>query len=229
MENIDQNLTCRNCLLSCMKEKYTEEDLNLINSNKSVIKFYKGKTILKQGAFVSQIAYLRKGVVKKVIEGDHNRNVIFKIIEKDNFIALPVIGHPNHYPFSVIALTDCEVCFIRNDKILNIMQSNTTLGSYLLKWYSLDYLYMYNKILTISTRNSHGKLASTLIFLTKNNFSNDILNLLSRRELAELASISVESANKILLELKQDKVIEINKKGIKILRLDLIEKLSTVG
>jgi len=229
MKGVEQDGSCLECSSTIMNEIFTNEDLCLINANKSNMYFEGGETILKQGSFVSQIIYLKKGLVKIVLEGKNDRNSILSLVEAENFIALQILGDPCQYPFSVIAIYNCNVCFIREATIIEVMKRNTSANNYLLKWLSNDYLFMYNKILTISTRNSHGKLAAALLYLTSGAFESDALNSISRKELAELASISVESSNKILLQLKHDRIIEIKDNKITIKRRDLIEKLSTIG
>jgi CRP/FNR family transcriptional regulator len=188
-----------------------------------------GETILKQGSYVSQVVYLKSGVLKIVLESKNNKSTILKIEESDSLVALPVLSVFKIYPFSVIAITQCEICLIRKEAIQEIMDRNIKANQFLVNWYSKEYSYIYTKILTISTRNNHGKLASALLYLSNGNFKKNVLNLISRKDLADLASISIDSTNKILMELKNDKIIEINKKGIKILNHELIEKLSTVG
>ena len=229
MKGLSHTNCCLNCPCTCMKEIFTKEDLLLINNNKSEINFAVGQAILKQGSFVSQILYLKSGITKKVLEGKNDRNTIVKLVDDKHFLALPVLGNPNRYPFSIFAVTECNVCFIKKDTIYEIIKKNEKAYAFTLDWYANDYVYMYNKMSVMNTRNSHGKLASTLLYLTNGPFSNDVLNAISRKEMAELSFLSKESVNKILLQLKHDGLIEINKDKITIKRRDLLEHLSTVG
>jgi CRP/FNR family transcriptional regulator len=212
-----------------MKEIFSYENFLSINENRSEINFQKNEYVLKQGTFVSQLIFLKKGILKIVLEGKDEKNTILNIIEERSFVALPILENSNVYPFSVITISECEICFIRKETLQDVMKRNIEANSFLLKWYSDDYLFMYNKMAMLSSCNSHGKLASALLYLTSDHFNNDILNIISRKELAEFAAVSVESSNKILVQLKHDKIIDINKKGIEIKRRDLIEKLSAVG
>ena len=52
---------------------------------------------------------------------------------------------------------------------------------------------------------------------------------MTRKELAELSSMSMENAVRILSEFKSDKIIEIKGKKIKILQYDILKKLSDIG
>ncbi|MBN1118991.1 MAG: Crp/Fnr family transcriptional regulator [Bacteroidales bacterium] len=225
----EKGIGCESCHFPGLDGVFTPKDIAFINVNKSEISFNAGEVIVRQGTYVSQIAFVKKGVVKKVLEGKNNKNTILKLTSENNFIALPILGNSDIYPFSIVALTDCDIWFIRKETMVQIVESNARVNEYLLKWYSEDYLYMYSKIIVMSTRNSHGKLASALIYLSNLNNGDTILGTISRKDLAEIATISLESTNKILMQLKLDRIIDINSQGISIIRKDLVEKLSTVG
>lgn len=229
MKGLGKKTLDENCQQSHLNDFLSGEEIKLLDENKSVIHFSAGETIIKQGTYVAQILFVQTGLVKLILESKNDKNVILKFVEGSSFVGLSIMGEPNLYPFSVISVTESTICFIRKEIILRLMKDNIQLNQYLLKWSSNDHLFLYSKIATISTRNSHGKLASAMLYVTDGNFNINLLNLLTRKELAELASISIESTNKILLQMKHDKIIDINKYGISILRRDLIEKLSTVG
>ena len=229
MIDTEKELLCKDCVFSFMKNVFSDDDFCSIEQNRGEMTFSKDNIILKQGSFVSQILYLKTGLVKVVLEGKNDRNTILKIVEGKNFIALPVLGNPEMYPFSVVALTDCAICVIRKETMQDIVKQNEKVNSFLLNYYSTEYLYLYNRISVLSTRNNHGKLSSALWYLTQGIFKTNVLEYLSRKDLSELASISLESTNKILMELKNDKLISIENNCITILEPKLIKKLSTVG
>ena len=229
MNGLENYTICLDCPFNCLKGIFTDDDLLLIDQNKSELDFGSGETVIKQGTYISQVVYLKSGLAKIVLESKNKRNVILNLVRGKNFILLPVLGSSDQYPFSIYSLCDCTVCIIRKETFLQVMQRNININRHLLDWYSKDYQFLYTKLLTTSTRNSHGKLASALLYLLDGGFGDNILELVSRKDLAELAAISIESSNKILAQLKHDRIIDITKNGIKIKRRDLIEKLSTVG
>jgi CRP-like cAMP-binding protein len=57
----------------------------------------------------------------------------------------------------------------------------------------------------------------------------EIYNLISRKELAELSAISLDSTMKIINELKNDKIIEVNGKEIIIKDLEMMVRLAQIG
>lgn len=52
---------------------------------------------------------------------------------------------------------------------------------------------------------------------------------ISRREIAELINMTTENVIRILSEFRKDKIINIDGKGIEIINLPLLEKISELG
>lgn len=223
-----ENKSCTQCELGCNK-LFTANDLTLLDSNKSNLDFEPGEVIIKQGGLVSNILKLHQGLVKIVLEDRNDKNTILGIANEGDFIALPALGQINKYPYSIVALTRVNVCQIRRETMLDIMQQNASVNNFLTNWFSKQIIELGQKVNVLSNRNNHGKLATTLLYLYENFNQYQIFEKITRKELAEFASISLESANKILLQLKNDKIIDMNNKNLIILQPELIKRLSTIG
>lgn len=229
MKGLSNEMNCSDCPYTCMTDVFTEEDLRQINENKIEIKYNPGDYIIKQGTYVSQVLYLKTGLAKVFLEEKNDRNTILQLVEEKNFIALPVLGNSRVYPYSVITLDECVICHIRKETLIEIMNRNIEFNKFLVNWYSNDYLSLYNRIAVLSTRNNHGKLACALINLINGHEKKSVIENITRKDLSDFASISLESTNKILAELKHDKIIDIKDKSIIILKPDLVMRLSMVG
>ena len=225
---MENDITCVNCTIGC-SDIFNQENLDLLDQNKSTLTFNQGDILIKQEGLASSILSIRKGLVKIVLEGRNNNNTILKIVNENNLIALPILGDISKYPFSVVALTNVEVCEIRKEKMIEIMEKNPRINKLITNKFASDLLYMGQRISVLSTRNNHGKLASALYYLYVNFNNTGIFNNITRKELAELSSISLESVNKILLQLKNDKIITLDNKGLTILLPDLVKRLSLIG
>ena len=229
MKSAYDKLNCFECPFSNLKGIYSDEDVKLINDNHSAMTYNTNDILIKQGSYVSQLYYLRTGLVKVVLEDGNGKHTILQLLEASQFIALPVLGDFDTFPFTVIALDKCDVCVIRKSVMEKIVQTNVEVNTFLLNYFYKDYAFLYERINILSSRNNHGKLASALLYLSNGSFKQDLLKRISRKELAQLAAISVESSNKILMELKHDGIISIDNNEISIMKPDLIIKLSTVG
>ena len=90
--------------------------------------------------------------------------------------------------------------------------------------------YVYKKISDISRKQLRGRLADTLIYLSEEVYASiDFELTLTRKEIAELSSMSMENAVRILSEFKKDSIISVNGRKIKILEPDILKKLSDIG
>lgn len=230
MIDFDENTNCSECKNKCVVHFMEPGELELVNQNKSEIYYSPGQVITKQSSFTSNIVFISSGLVKIVKEGKGGKNTIVKITGENSFLALPLHENQKKYPFTSIALTEVRICEINESAIHQSIATNQKLYDHLLDAYYDDQLFLMNRLHLINTRNNHGKLSASLFYLNtfnRNDFS--IFEYVTRKDIAELSSISLESVNKILQELKNDRIIDINNKGIQINKLNLIEKLSNIG
>lgn len=211
-------------------QEYEKDDVELLNPNKKAVHFSAGEVIIKQGSLMDYVFFLKKGLAKLIIETEQNRNIILEIVTPERFIGVGALYIPDVSPISFVALTDCEVCQIRKQFLMKIFMRNASFSEKVIRDNGQEYHYLFRKLSIFGARNNHGRLADTLLYLNDKTFSEmDIYASINRKELAELSAMSMESMNKILKEFKEDLIIEIEDKRIKILRPDLLERISRVG
>jgi CRP/FNR family transcriptional regulator, polysaccharide utilization system transcription regulator len=208
----------------------TEDEIDLLFNNLTPVTNKIGDIIIKNGTFVSEFIFIRDGLTKKVIETGNYKNCIIDIILPSSFIVLPLVNYQQIYPFSIIAIKPTISYHIHIDVFKKIFCGNLKAFYFFSHIINQDYLLLHNRISAISTLNNYGKLASSLLYLNSQlNKCQDIFQYITRKDIAELSCISLESANKILADLKHERIIDIKGSNISILKIDLIEKLSMVG
>ncbi len=220
------------CLRCPYKWKYLnllkDEDINSIQSSCTIINFKKGETICKQGTDATHALYLAKGMVKLYIEG--KKNLILKLIKAGEYIDLQTLFGDKTYKYSVAAMEDTMVCMINSELLRNLAQKTPAYLFEITKTISDSGNYVYKKISDISRKQLRGRLADTILYLRNEIFNSDEFDMgMTRKELAELSSMSMENAVRILSEMKKDKIISLEGKVIKILQLDILKKLSDIG
>jgi CRP/FNR family transcriptional regulator len=205
-----------------------EKDILSIQNNCRVIFFKKGETICKQGTDAGHSIYLAKGMVKLYIEG--KKNLILKLIKSGHYIDLQTIFGDKKYKFSVSAIEDSMVCMINSELMLGIAKNNSEFLYELTKTISDSSNFFYRKVKDISQKQLRGRLADTLIYLSEEIYESKVFNLtITRKEIAELSSMSMENAVRIMSELSKDGVIEVKAKRVSILEPDILKKLSDIG
>ena len=191
------------------------------------IEFKKGETIFKQGAIASYIILLSSGLSKNYVEGNFDKGFNFKIIKPISFVGLSSVYGKNIYAFSGSALTKCKAYLIDVQTFKSIMSRNQAFTNRILNWYCNTTQSHLTRMSSIANKEALGRLAETLIYLSEDIFNGNIITTnVSRKDIAELAAMSTESAVRFLSDLKKDKIINIASNHIEICKKDVLKLLS---
>ena len=227
-QNNDTLKQCRtlNDFFSGLQNK----ELEILQQNLREIVFQKNETLIKQQTFVSHILYIKSGLIKLYIEGTSGKNLILKIITPNNFLGVTSLHGANYHQFTAVVLKKADVCMIEKQAFLKILASNKNLSLKLNEWHSENYQYLFNKLHIIGTKQLHGRLAETILYLCSPELTeHNIFNYITRKDISELAAMSLESMNRLLAEYRDDKLIIYEGKAIKINDYEMIKKLSAAG
>jgi CRP/FNR family transcriptional regulator len=204
--------------------------LEFINSKKIQILYKKGENICKQGAFASYVLFIADGLVKIYLESPGNRIINVKISKTSEFIGLPSMFGDNIYNYSAQVLRDSSICLIEKGCLKKILLNNGNFGSELIKRHCEIEKQLFERLKSIGHKQMHGRLADVLFYLCSDDFiQDDIFSYISRKDIADFACLSTESTVRILTDLKNDDIIELDGKQIRILKPDLLKEISRRG
>jgi CRP-like cAMP-binding protein len=221
---------CNECYArsKCFVQR-TKNAEEFYNSQKTHISYKKGETIVKEGTHVTDILYVIDGLVKVYIEGP-DKNIIIKLLIPDDFIGLTSLFGDDTYYFSATALKETRVCSIDREGIKDLITKCCDFSRELSNWYCKNYNIMLTKCLNLGLRQLNGKLANSLLYLNREEFKAvDIFSYISRKDLAELSGMSMESVVRILSELDEEKIIELKGKKIEIKNLERLKVINQKG
>lgn len=234
-----KELETENGLIPSTKEDSVSKWLKELGLNDSEIekftrvqiKFKKGETMCKQGSITSYIMLLTEGLSKNYLEGMQERGFNFSIVKPFDFIGLSSLYGTSVYNFSGAALNPCSVYIIENNLFKNTIINNAEFAQKILNWYCITTERHLKRLSCIANKQSLGKMAEILLYLKNDIFNSNIIKgYISRKDIAELAALSTESAVRILSELKRDNIINIiNNNDIEILDEKLLKTLSLAG
>lgn len=221
---------CKNCLLKCdiystlLKSKQDYQEIKPLHAH-----FKKHDFICKQGTAVTHALFLVKGSAKLMIEGLNNRNIILYILKPPAYIGLLSFFESPHYSYSVVALEETEVCFIELDFVKKLYMENHDLLLSLNKAFGKSVANIMNKLISLNQKQIRGRIAESIIYLSKLHNSLEFHMGISRKELGEMIAVSEENAVRLLSEFSKENIIKINGRDIKILDMPLLQKISEVG
>ena len=231
MNDYSSSTNCLDCTKNskCFKQLIPSER-EFINQNKTQILYKKGENICKQGAFASYVLYISDGLVRLYLENPNNKNINLKILKTSEFIGLSSIYGDNIYNYSTVALKDSVICLIEKNSFRKLLTDNGHFASEIIKWYCENENQLFNKIKSLGSKQMHGRLADALLYLCNQDLLNEkIFSHLSRKDIAGFAGLSTESTVRLLTKLKNENIIDIIKKEIKILNPDLLKDISRRG
>jgi len=224
----DQDYTC-DIQAPCFR-LLSPDEVELVKESKTQVLFRKGDQLTKQGAFASFVLFVAEGLAKQYLEGEGNRNYNLKIVQPGEFVGLSAIFTRNTFPYSAIALTGCRVFLVEKDAISKLIKQNGDFGFGIIHRYCNQNADLLGTVSSLMYKQMNGRLAETLLYLDglKKTYP-DVFQLLSRKDLADFAGISTESAVKLLKAFEKDGLIRLMEKDIELLNPTNLSEVSRKG
>ena len=223
-----------NCKLceekSCAVSTLNKQQLDLLSNNCVESKVKKGEIILRSGAMVSHIIYLKTGYVKEFIVGEDEKSKILQVVKPQSYLGLHSLfgDKVNHYSYS--ALEDLKICYIDISIFNQFIKDKGEFAYEILSYVSKESLNNFFRFINQSNKRINGRFADVLLYFSEYIFDSLNFNiLLSRQELAELIGISRENTARVLAKFEADRIISISGKNIEIHKIDLLRKISKNG
>jgi len=218
---------CNTC--NCF-DKLSQEEFDLIKKNEVVVKYKKGEIICKQGTFASHIMIVQKGLAKVFIDGNDN-SLILRIVPESGILGLTSLSDKNSIlKYSALAYIDSEIKLIDIDAFKQIVSKNAAFAFEIINMLSANNTQINGRFYCLTYKQSYGKLADILICLADNIFKQRVFELaLSRKDLAELSGMSTESVIRMLKKFKDDKIIDMKGKTLKIIDYEKLQEISELG
>ncbi len=193
----------------------SQEEMEIIREGKTQVLFRRGDNLTKQGAFTSYVLFLIKGLAKQYLEGDGTRTFNMRIIRPGDFLGLSAVFHENIFGYSASALTDCQAYLLEKETLAKVIKQNGQFGFGLIRRYCEQNNNLLAIIGSLNYKQMNGRLAEILLYMNDMKAENpEIFQLLSRKDLADFAGISTESAVKLLKSFEKDGLIELHDKDI---------------
>jgi len=231
MELTRKVTNCKDCVYKSWAFKnLSTDDLKRINENK-IEKFYrKGETICLEGDEIDAFIYLQNGLVKLYKTESNSKEHIISIAKPRDFIGLLSIFSNTKHVYSISAIEDSIVCFVKLELIRDFIKNNGV--------FALDFFEKISAVsdsviktrIDINTRQLRGRIAYILLFFSKHIYDSEKFSLpISRKEVAELIDMSTENVIRVLSEFRKDKLIQIEGKQIEIFNIEKLERIYELG
>lgn len=223
--------SCETCTKRWGNFKHlTHDQLTLVNENRYEATFKPGEIILKQGSPSSNALFISTGMAKTYIEGLNGKNFIMSIALPGRLIIGPGAYVDSRHSYTVAAITPVQACFINFEIFKELVRTNGAFAEGLLQDISAKSLGSLNRMVNLSQKKMHGRLADALLYFADVVFNNDEYEMiLSRQELGEMTNMAKECVVRILKELEDSGVVYSDSSKIKILDREKLIRISAKG
>jgi len=208
----------------------TQKELEYLQSKMLVVNYKAGESLCKQGTFANQILILRDGLVKLFMENGPE-NLVLQILPPDNIIGLSSCFEGNQlYFYSAQAYQNSVVQVIERNAFKEVMSSNVLFANKMISLLAEHNVIIYGRFYCLTRKQTYGRFADVLLCLANRIYKSRRFPLqLSRKELAELSDMSVESIARILTSFKSEKIIDLGCDYIEILDPQKLNEISLKG
>ncbi|MCW3806584.1 Crp/Fnr family transcriptional regulator [Plebeiibacterium marinum] len=206
------------------------EEADLIRSSRTQVLFRKGDNLIKQGTFASYVLFVVKGLAIQYVEGDNNKSFNLRIIQPGEFVGLSSVFSANTFSYSSVAICDCQVMLVEKTAISKVINQNGSFGLSLIRRYTEQNNNLFETLRVVLYKQMMGRIAETLLYIDeiKKEYV-EVFTLLSRKNLADFAGITTESAVKMLKMLDKEGVIKLEGKDVELLNKPYLLELSKKG
>jgi CRP/FNR family transcriptional regulator len=208
---------CKVCAIkSKAASKLSAEEIEKLSFNCALVKFRKGDSLIRQGTFSTNVAYLRSGLVKVHVAGPYHEQIV-RIVKAPSYLGLPTTFGDKINQYSVTVIEEAEVCFIDINAFRYLLTVNHDFSYEIMLELCSNELEVFHRCANRTQKQMRGKIADVLIELSESIYNSKIFTIpLTQEDLGNLVDSSRESVSRVLTEFKRDGIIRISGKKIEI-------------
>jgi CRP-like cAMP-binding protein len=221
------------CKLCTIKSKavsrLSEEEIEKLSFNCALVKFRKGDSLIRQGTFSTNVAYLRSGLAKVHIAGPYREQIV-RILKSPGYLGLPTTFGDKINQYSVTVIEPAEVCFIDINTFRYLLRVNHDFSYEIMIELCRNELEVFYRCANRTQKQIRGKMADVLLEMADHIYhSNTFVLPLTQHDLGNLVDASRETVSRILAEFEKDRLIRILKKQVEILNRESLLMVSANG
>lgn len=226
---------CLNCLeaKNSIFRVLTSEEKDTLVHTATTLEFKKNDYIYKEGYLPSGLMALSKGKVKIFKDALTGKEQILRLANSGDFIGYRALFAQEPYNASASAMEDCIVCLFPKDVLYKTIYQNADFAIQIIHFFAKELGDSESNLVSLTQKHIRGRLAESLIRLAETyGFEDDNVTVkirVYREDLANLANMTTSNAIKTLYNFKEEKVIDLDGKRIKILDYNKLERISRMG
>lgn len=213
------------------KQTLSADDFQKYLSGKEILKFHKGETIFEDGDSAKGVYFIKKGTAKLSKLGVYGKEQILRFIKEGDLIGYRSLLCGENLQAKGEAMTELETTFLPADIFLHLLEVDPKLSFVMLQKMAFELGESSNTVTFLAQKTVRERLAEILLLLEQKLGTDPegfIKISLTREEIANIIGTATESAIRLISEFKQDGLIEVDGRNIKIVQHEKLRKLGHV-
>ncbi|MBN2482223.1 MAG: Crp/Fnr family transcriptional regulator [Bacteroidales bacterium] len=221
---------CKLCnLKSKAVSKLSDEETEQLSCNCTLVEFQKNDSIIRQGNFSTNVAYLCNGLAKVHITGPYHEQIV-RIVKAPIYLGLPTTFGNKINQYSVTAIGLAEVCYIDMTTFKQLFMTNSEFAYEIMMELCRNELEVFYRCANRTQKQIRGKIADVLLEFSIKIFKSDSFSIpLTQEETGNLIDATRESVSKVLKEFEADGIISVKGHFIEIKNRDMLNLISSKG
>jgi len=221
------------CMFCAFKSKaaskLNDEQVEKLTFNCALVKLHKGDSLIKQGIFSTNVAYLRSGLAKVHVTGPYYEQIV-RIVKAPSYLGLPTTIGEKINQYSVTVVENAEVCFIDMNTFRYLIKENADFSYEIMMELCRNELEVFYRCANRTQKQMRGKIADVILELADRIYFSDIFTMpITQEDFGNLVDTSRESVSRVLTEFEKDRIISISGKKIEIVNKKSLLMISANG
>jgi CRP/FNR family transcriptional regulator, polysaccharide utilization system transcription regulator len=220
---------CKNCkarensLLSFCQVKESEQ----LNAVKTANLYKRGQYVFYENAAPIGLFCINTGAVKLSKLSSNGKEQITRIARPGDLLGYRSLIARTTYTYSAVAIEDTTICLIPKPEFFTLIRNNSQFYEGLMQLLCKEADEMEAKIGDIAYKPVRGRIAEALMLLAGAAKESGYITL-TREDLASLVGTVKETAIRIISEFRTEKLLEVDKRRIRILRPEKLLQISNL-
>jgi len=226
--------SCQSCVarLNNVFCTLTDDQAHDMSIDKSSSFYKKGQLIFFEGNRPSGLYCINKGKVKVYQIGTQGKEQIVRLAKEGDILGYRALISGETYNASATAIEDSILCYISRRTFFDLLQENSELSSRVMQILSHDLKSAETRITALAQKPVRERLAETILTLKEfYGVEQDGVTInatLTREDIANIVGTATETAIRLLSEFKNERLIDLVGKKIKIVNRDKLVKAANV-
>lgn len=201
------------------------EELKNLSKDRRVRQYKAKSNIYLEGDIANALYLVNKGQVKTYKTNSDGKDYIIGLYKTGDFIGYMALLEDSSHNESAMVLEDSEICIIPKDDFMTLVYNNRDVANRFIKMLSNNLIEKEEQLLALAYSSVRQRVAEALLMLDERMDENERKEGISitRENLAGIVGTAIESVIRTLSDFKEEKIIDIKGKKIKILNKDKLK------